>query len=351
MRLLPVTKHTPIGLDVTPRRIHAMQLQRRSGGWRVGAVMSTPREQSTLTPEAEELDRVRGALPRHGFVGHRIVAAVPTGLVMSAVLELPPRESGAPIEVIATGELSRIHQRDPLEVSAGCWDLPKPARAGVPVMAVGCSHHDANEFLDTVESTGLSVVALDTRMLATARAVSVMLSDPGRISAVCDLGWSSTRLFVMHQGVVVYERRLTEYGIKGIHEAITGRSGVDDEVAEMLVGQVGMGAASTDELGALAEQTNVSSMLSSMGDKLIPEISASFSYAEHRYPDATARELIMVGDGATVPGLNEQIIEGIGCETRIFRPTSWAGNGGGLNALSESPTMAAAMGLAMFGVN
>lgn len=349
MRLLPLNTHTPIGLDIGNQGIHAMQLLRGSNGWHVTAVISLPREGAAATPEVPELQRIRSALSRQGFVGRRVVTAAPAGLVVSAVLELPPRDSGAPIEAIAANELARIHQHDPQEMEVGSWDLPAPSRAGAPVMAVGCAHIDTNPLLDTYQAAGFNVIALDTNMLAIARAVGPTLKDPQNISAVVDMGWSGTRLFMMHQGTVVYERRLSEFGFRSIHETLADRSEMDDEVAEMLIRQVGLGAPPSEELASLAATTGVSGLITSLTDKLVPEIRASFSYAEHRYPEAGGTELVLVGGGAAVPGVSDRMADGAGTETRVFNPSFRAGGLAQSEGPTQNPQVAGAMGLAMFG--
>src|SRR3954469_22958163 len=183
---------SPIGLDIGGRTIKAVQLVRAGGKWRLHAAVALPQPEVNQPIVPQTARYVREALFRHGFAGDRLVLAAPAKQLEGAVLELPPRSSGAPVEQIARAELARGAklESDPFEIE--CWDLPSPARAGTgtSVMAVAMRHADAAAILDPFEADGFKLVAIDTQAWALARAAGPY-EIPGTISALLDIGWNS----------------------------------------------------------------------------------------------------------------------------------------------------------------
>ena len=122
-----------VQLDGSGRRVLAAAMVARKAGPAGEAAAETeapsdiPREASGAFG-SEEAHRLESVLYRQGFTGNQIVLAVPDGKLMTAVLELPSRASGAPVDQLARVELGRLHKRDPGEFEMGCWDVPRPAR-------------------------------------------------------------------------------------------------------------------------------------------------------------------------------------------------------------------------------
>ena len=94
-----LSTHTPIGIDLGGRCIHAMQLARRSRGWQIRAFASLPRGDASAPPSAEEAAQLVDLLYRHGFRGREVVLAVPGSSVLATQLEVSPRTQAAAMAV------------------------------------------------------------------------------------------------------------------------------------------------------------------------------------------------------------------------------------------------------------
>jgi Tfp pilus assembly PilM family ATPase len=182
--------YSPIGLDLGTRLIKALQLTGAGPNCRIQAALALPRN------EGEAIDlgtttRLRDILERHGFLGHRIVLAAPANQLHQEVLELPPRESGAPLDQIAAAEIARTGKMDPGSFEMASWDLPAPPRAsaGTSVMALAMRHADAAALLDPFEHAGLDVIGIDSQACALARLLAARPTEG--LSVVLDLGWNS----------------------------------------------------------------------------------------------------------------------------------------------------------------
>ena len=328
---------TPIGVDLGRQLLKAVQLSGSWGRWKAIAVHCQHRPDPTKPVEVSELATFCDGLVNQGFAGKQMVLAVPHEQQLTANLELPPRDSQAPLEQIAHHELARLHQIQPEKMESTYWDLPPPARAGSVshVMAVGCRHTQADALLDVAESRGWTVVGLDIHAWALTRACSVALTQRSEIGLILDVGWSAARLVVIHQNVVIYQRVLADSGVEPLIEKLTERLDHDPVSAGNLIKKVGL----RDEKKDLIANDRTNETVSAQGlardhfDAMAEELRLSFVYVAHRYPDVAANRLWLTGGGGAIPGLAEflkQVLNvdvapveaaGLGLVTDL--PSSW----------------------------
>lgn len=371
---------TPIGLDVGGRSVKAVQLERLKAStatdarWRVAAAALLPRESlagGTAAPpalSAAEAARLVDVLERQGFTGRDVVASVPADRLLTSTLELPPRSSGVPLEQLARLELARSHKCAPDALEMDCWDLPTPARAGKAshVMAVGCSHAEANALLDPLEAAGLNVCALDAQTLALARACGPALAPPPALTAVLDLGWRSAVLALLHGGVVVYCRVFGDAGVGRLQATLSDRLRIDADVADYLLGEVGLakrlaggpghapdgaaadGGADAGEGEDLRMPADARGTIIAHADAVLRELRVSFSYAAHQYANAAVSRCLVAGGGAGIPGLADYAAGVLGIDVRVVSPADALECPTTLTAACRAPALTAAAGLAQF---
>ncbi len=349
MKWIGSRSRTPIGVDVAGRALRAVQLTRSEATWRVAGAASVRRAH----PDAEAIDageaaRFRDVLRRQGFTGSEVVLAVPSAKLLTGVLELPPRTSGAPVEEIARAELARMHDRAPGSFEMSCWDLPAPARAkkGTPVMVAACGHGDADAYLDVFEQGGFRVVALDAEVCALARAFRPVLGGGTGIAAGLELGWGSVLLVLLYGGVVVYQRVLAESGVGRLHEALTEQLGLDGEVADYALEGVGLGR--TQRSADWQVRADVQAKIAAHFSRIVDELRISLSYAVHQYPDAAVDRMLVVGEGAMIPGLADYLRPIVSAEVRTVGLSDLADCPPELPVQPGAAEMVKALGLARF---
>lgn len=388
---------TPIGLDVGARFVKAVQLAQSSAGLRVVAAAVAPRTVdadlsapdaanptalSAPTPSIDEVRAIGDLLYRGGFEGQRVILAAPAGAVLSGVLDVPPRNSSAPVEQIARLELARAHRCAADSFEMGCWDLPRHHRPGrgTQVMAVGLPHAPANVLLDAFEAGGFRVDAIDIGACAAARAavlaegpafrVQGSAQDPAeprpaerQMTAILDIGWSAAALTLVHRDTIVYSRLLSDGGIGLMHRALSSRLHLEPDVCEYLVSEVGLNASQAHAApehraaaaaGSHGAHRNAQSsdaesraILAAQVDATSRELSISFSYASQQYPEAEVTRLLLIGGGARMPGLAERLVITLGLEVRPVAPADLAGCEPGVLDACASPALTAAVGLAL----
>lgn len=337
-------QHLPIGLDIGSRCIKAVQLAGRPGRRAIIAAAAIPRRNSGPL-EIEELTALRQTLGRQGFIGVETVIAAPEKQLISSLLELPPRESGAPIERIARMELASVHKIEAGDMEAACWELPHQGRTrdASKVMAVGLKHADAHSLLGAFSQSGLDLTAIDIHAAAAARACAAIENVSGQVTALLNLGWETSMLVVLDGDVVVYERRISGVGIKALCDQINARLGLDAQTIECLIGEVGLKLdEKTDAHLEVLRQVIEEHMAG-----CVRQLNVSFTYISHQYPDSQLSRLLVFGGGGGIPGLCDFLRNQTGIESAVFTLDQWAGAWSHAVARQMGPLLINAIGLSL----
>ena len=341
---------TPIGVDVGARHIKAMQLSCRGGNRHVEAAAFFPRPGPIDRIDASTIHELPDVLYRRGFKGNDIVLAAPGDLLRTSILELPGDGPDTPLHQIARVEMSRMHKLNPQSFEMACWVLPEPDRSHktTHMMAAACPHEDANRLLDVLEAQGLSVCALDVGARALARANAAITRPGDHIVAILDLGWQVARLVVMNGQVISYERTLAEGGLGPIHRDLTAQLNDDSEVAEHVLHKVGLTAPQQDAEQAAASHASVRRVMAEHFEAMLNELLTSLSYMSQQYSQTELDSVLLVGAGASVPGLAEYLETMLGAKVRSVSPADLVDCPPSLLETCRNPAMTLAMGLALF---
>lgn len=369
---------SPIGIDIGPRTVAAVQLDRAGA---IAAAVLVARRPISTEPAApksppfgvDEAAFLDDVLYRHDFIGRDVCLAVPDDALLADVLELPPRSSGAPVEQLARMEISRAHKRAPDAMQVACWDIPAPARAAggtaaTHLMAAACPHDAADALLDPFDAAAFRVRALDARAWALARASTPVLAPTG-VSAIVDVSDHAAMLVFVAGGVLVYQRLMMESGLHRLRSRIRESLQVNEEIAEHLLEAMTPASAATssdatadappaDDAAAdhpprplqRAEDAPHHELSAAVGEhigRLGEEVRSALDYAAHRYTGAIDR-LTLCGRGAAIPGVLEQLSSGLKLPVRAAAPADLAPCPDRLLPIARDPALTIALGLAQW---
>lgn len=354
MNWMPYHPAFPIGLDVGSSYIKAVQLRSDRDRRTIRSIAVFPRTEPKESLEQSEVRRIVEVLDRQGFSGRDCVMTVPPDDVMSETFELPPANSGAPLKQIASIEMGRIHSCDPHGIELAFWPLPVPATAREKdinsVMAVACTTEDAEHLLEVCESEGLSIQALDTSGWALARACAPQSVGCDGIYGILDIGWRCTRLIVLYEGVIVYERRLADSGIESIHQKLDQREKDAPGVVNHIIREIGLASVEGLQRPRGSIESEVHDVLLEHCERMLVQLAASFSYVESNYANAAASLLLLTGGGAVIPGLASQLAASTDLDIRVLAPAAVAECPRELLEQCGEPALTQALGLALHGL-
>jgi len=348
MRMLGRFSHTPIGVDIGGYFIKAAQLSGSRRRWRVGAATCFQRANPGAPVEQKEVCRLSEVLRRQGFRGQDAVVAVPPEMLLGGMLDLSSADSEAPIEQAARVELARVHGCDPQSFEMACWVLPPSPRAKDQrqVLATACRHSDADGLLDVLEGGGLNVLSLDSHARALQRACGPLLKNSTGIVGILDVGWNTGQLFVLRQGSVIYQRVLPEAGLGRLVKALAEALFLPpDELSLLLLG------------GGLEEE--ISRDGTESGEKLhdlarahfataLDDLQTPLLYAIQQHPGTAVQGMLLVGEGASIPGLAEYLSESVEIKTRAVERSDLPECVGSLPDGCSAAGLVLAIGLAQF---
>jgi len=210
MRRTPHERVGPIGLEFDERELRAVQYARRGAGAEIlGAVVLRREAQGVESaggaPSEAELVRLRSVLDRRGFVGRDVALAVPGERCAFHILDLPPEESGAPIEELALVEVRRTGAHRCEDIQIGSWVLDR----GRFSTRFACSVETGfvSDLADSIERVGFVVTRVSPPGIALLRAaVGHETLTPDAIHAIVGIGWASTRIVISLGATPVYMR-------------------------------------------------------------------------------------------------------------------------------------------------
>lgn len=363
---------SPIGIELTAATLAAAQWQRRGGQLRLAATALMERSLKAtedVLPAAAEWRRFADLLGRRGFVGDTAVLTMPESRLHTAVLELPPKRSGAPLAQLAAAELARMSKRDAGGLETRMWELPTPVRGTAETthaMVMACDGRDAMSMVGNAEEAGLSVAALDVRCCALARSLErVMMSehDRGDHAAVAiDLSAGSGLLVAVRQSGalatsidgspvadgpqrhVVYERGVADVGVGRLLGRVRDLCGCSEVEARLVL------AAGLDEASPFADVVTpeVANAMREYADGVAVELGAAAGFLAHRYPGRVSL-VAVCGWGAMVPGLVGLIARRLSSEAErclVLTPGLLC-NGSGAEADLRDPRLTIPCGLAL----
>jgi Tfp pilus assembly PilM family ATPase len=310
---------TPIGLDVGVRTICGAQLRVGARGREVMAAVVLDRASEGIPPDGAEIERLMSVLWRHGFEGDRAIVGVPESMVLTSTLDVPAQISGAPLEAMARVEMARslACRQDSLEVV--WWPLPASARTRetAQLLATGCTHANSTAFLESIESHGLVVTRLVPRANALSAACAPLLDESKGLCALVEMGWDSALIVVLHEGVVIYARSHEEGSLTFLQRRMHLDLGLAIDACNHALSEL------TEERspvgGALSTPVleDAARVLAEHLQDVADELSASLSYACHKYPESTVGQVLVVGPGAVLRGAGALLADRFESQLRV----------------------------------
>lgn len=306
------TQRSAIGLHVDGHEFKAIQLERDGQESRVVAWAVFPRlnqddvsqDSSMPLPSQQELSWAASILNRRGFSGREVSLAVSSRFCTQHQFELPPKDSGAPIDVLAKTEVARERKCEPHEIELGHWTLPQRGRTS-ETMAIACTSKTIRSMTEGARDADLEVVGIDLSELTILRAAQNslpgMLADGSRpIHAVLYLGWDVSTVVITLGNELSYVRRIHD-GAKSVWDYARTKFGLSENGARAVLGDVEIkeGDEQLDKVRAACwKQASV---------KIASELDVAFAYVSHAFRMAPMGQIALCGYGTQNPTLRGQL--------------------------------------------
>jgi Tfp pilus assembly PilM family ATPase len=192
------------------------------------------------------------------------------------------------------------------------------------------------------------VCGLDVQSLAIARACSAATRDANGC-VVLNLGWTFADVTVVRDGYIVYERTLSDLGLDRLDDSLNTKLGLDREVSDYILRRLGYNDEDVDDgrLGPV-QLREVRGHLLDYLKKLGAELRTSIDYISREHFTTNVTHLLLVGEGASTPGLAASLANNLDLEVEPLSPGSIMTIPASLRSRASSALLTVALGLAMY---
>ena len=312
--MLP-SKHTRIGVDIGATGVRAVQLLRQGDAYVVRAVANSGRSVDDHKAEALPLERrIATCLSAGGFRGRDLVVGAQAGHIEYHLIDLPGvmvAKADEETTQAVRWEVGSLMGEPAENIEAGYWLVPPPSSPGPNTLAVGIREQSVRTTFDACLRAGSTCGSIDAPAAALCRAVLALRPDANRtVWGILDLGFEQTRLVVCVDDTPVLVRSVGPGGAQWT-QRIAETLSISEKAAEVHnceygVERIGRGssveAADVDpgsELASLLYRAIRTDLIA-----LASETQRSFQYVLGCYAGRELSDLVLVGGGANLKGLD-----------------------------------------------
>ncbi|MDO4508280.1 MAG: type IV pilus assembly protein PilM [Candidatus Saccharibacteria bacterium] len=290
-------------LDIGTNSMRIVQLfGNGKTGWTLSKYAYVPIDRSIISDDSDLGRRrlgeaIMGAVAQAGIRTKNIAVGLPAVKTFTSIVEtdtLPEKE-------LAKSFKYEIDKYVPMAMSDAKADYVvlgpspnNPARTEVLVSSVAKEY--AESFMETIEKTGLNIIAMEPESLAMARALAV----PGSIDAnlIIDFGEKTTDLVIVFKGQPRLVRSIPG-GFGQLVKALAGGLNVREDQARQFILKFGL---AEDKV-----EGQVFKLLSHSLDSYASELAKSARFFQTRYLNGKIGGIIVSGYGSAIPLFTEFI--------------------------------------------
>ncbi len=346
---MPLGSAPLVGLDVGTSALRAARVNQTRSGYSLAAFAQAPLPDGAVVDgQVQDRDAVSSAISalwKKGKLGSdRVVVGLANHRVVVRPIELPFLEERELRESIKYQVADHI----PMSVDEAEFDFQilgdhtdEDGEHRMSVLLIAAATDVVESLVQTVESAGLDVAAVDLSAFAIARAVSpVARGEIGATGAqaIVDVGAGITEI-VIHAGEEPRFVRISLIGGDSITRALARELDMELAAAEALKFDLKGGVSVPEAYEIVAREVDV----------LVEEISGSLDYYSTREGALEVSSVLLTGGGALSQGLLQKLELGLKTEVKMARPLE-----GVKSKLSDDrrasiePLIGTAMGLSMW---
>jgi type IV pilus assembly protein PilM len=335
-----------LGIDIGSHSIKLIEMGKSGTGFTLLAAgnIPTPPKSLASTLEADQqalANTIKRLVKETGARSGMVCLALPESQVFTRVIDVP---------ALSTRELAsaiswEAEQYIPLpldQVNIDYTVLRDAKETGLntmEVLLVACPKTLLDKYLTSIEMSELVTVAVETEIIATARALSRSVAMVKNAALLVSLGAQTTDLAILRNGTMAFTRSISAGG-EALSRALVAGLDFNSQQAEEFKRTYGL---EQDKL-----QGKIVSAVKPIMDTIVGEMKRAIAFYGEKYKDETVDTILLSGGTAKLPGIVVYIAENLGIEAQVANP--WVGikRDTRFNILdSEGPTFTVACGLSM----
>ncbi|MEI7578759.1 MAG: type IV pilus assembly protein PilM [bacterium] len=297
---------------------------------------------STTAVKNELADKIKVIKDASGIVAKKVVAAMPESSIFTRLVMLPDVGEDE-LEQSVYYEASQYLPTPVSEVQLDYIPINKVNVEGrnlIRALLVAAPKKLAADFMEIMQLAGLELIALETETIATTRALTFK-QDFQESVLVLDFGAMGTDISVIKGRSLIFSQSLGT-GSDALSKAIANDFGLEAQQAEQYKRTYGLVSDQAD--GKIANS------LAPVMQVIINEINKTINYFRAHLQESSPTKILLIGNGAKLPGLNTYLTQNLGIEAFFVDPVAQLEVSGHLKAeLAQLSTVGftVAVGLAL----
>jgi len=349
----------PIGIDVAPGGLRALQLRRGRSGYSVHAAARVDHDLKTL--ELPWRERVEASLPLlqrriddGGFSGRKAVLTIDDDILRVRSVRQPrmPRDEADKALRLEAPERLGFESPDEAELD---WIRAGEVRQGDDLrdelILVGAPTPDVEWTVNSFIESGLKPVAVEPRFVASGRCFSRRhrrASDGAVVRLLVEIGWRRSNVIVLRGADILFYKTFEEGGAE-MNRAAAERLEMDETATLELRRQRMAGAGDETVHDPRVDRAIYDAIRPILGE-VATEIGRCLRYYTVTFRGGRPDFALVVGPEAREPGLTGLLAEALNTEVHVGRPLDEIDTAAGAAAFdrrSELSDWAVAMGLSL----
>lgn len=334
-----------VGIDISSTAVKLLELSRSDRRYRIESWVIEPLppevvRDKQITDNDAVTNAIRRALERSGCKLKHAAAAVAGSAVITKIMTLPSGLSEDDLEGQVQVEAAQFIPYPLEDISLDFYVLGNRGTELVDVVMAACRTETVDARVGAIEAAGLTMEKVDVEAFAIARAAElfpVMQQAPiDSVSAIFDIGATTTTMVVVREGRMVYTREHA-FGGRALVEDVQRRYGLSAEEAQSAI-----------RSGSLPE-SYIEDVLPGFRHNVAVQLGRLLQYFYAGSEFSRVDQIIVSGGVAVVPDLAAAISAEIDVPCHIGNPLADMGRAGRVpaRAIEEGASMMIACGLAL----
>lgn len=329
-----------IGIDIGTASIKIVELSPQGHDkWKLLSAAAVPMPGGGISDNPGSQSAIASAivkmLKEAGVRSRKVVASLPEEMVSSHVVEMPAM-SDTEVEQALQWQ---VEQYIPIPAEQAVWSyqiIRKDNDGGMEVLLAAVPKNLVQVYRSILDQSGLEVLALETELIATARAV---VPDQSPLTLVVDIGAKSTDVGVVSSGQLVFSRTIPTAG-QAFTRAIEIGLGLDTAQAEQYKNTYGFSDTMNGKLTAAMKPVLA---------VITAEVRKTIDFYLSKHGEDAVKVVTITGGIAALPDVVMAMSETLGLEVVVGNPFARVDlNPAQKKAIvGNGPFYAVAVGLAM----
>jgi type IV pilus assembly protein PilM len=306
------------GLDISSSNMRLAQVRRNGNSadlTNISMVNITENiiedgSEATIKSLAEKIKALR---KQSGTGTNNCVIGLPEAPIFSRLLTLP-KVDDADMDETVNWELKPLIPVSIADVDIAYLEVDEKIvndQKQVDIFTVAAPKALTNRFKQLAELSGLNLLALETKALAAARAVSFNYADEAKDSMIFYFNETTTDLVLSRQGIPVFTQSIST-GAGALSKAIAADFGIDELQATQYRDAFGL----DKEKG----EGKIARALDPIMQILVNEVSRTLTYFREKLGDTGVTRIFIAGEASHLPGLDKFLSQAVNIDTSIVDP-------------------------------